>query len=82
MDSHTITMIAIVSLGAVILYLLDRYSKNEEIQWADAGKIATISSLLTGGILFAVATDVGGTVVDAIKHGASESEMFVGRPSF
>lgn len=76
-------MIGIVVVGAVALYMLDRYQKKQEIVWTDAGKIGVASGVLTGGVLFAASTDAGVAVVDAVKSGATTaSEMFVGKPSF
>ena len=84
MESSMVAMIiGIVVVGAVALYVIDRYTKKEEIVWADAAKIGVVSSLLTGGVVFATSSDVGTAVVDAVKTGASTaSDMFVGKPSF
>lgn len=83
MDSMGLLMVAIVVVGAVAMYMLDRYQKKQEISWADAGKIGVGAGILTGGVLVATTTDAGSAVVDAVKSGAaSASEMFVGKPSF
>jgi preprotein translocase subunit YajC len=83
MDSLWMMMVAIVAIGAIAMYMLDRYQKKQEISWTDAGKIGVGAGILTGGVLVATTTDAGSAVVDAVKSGASTaSEMFVGKPSF
>jgi preprotein translocase subunit YajC len=83
MESMGLLMVAIVVIGAVAMYMLDRYQKKQEISWTDAGKIGVGAGILTGGVLVATTTDAGTAVVDAVKSGAaSASEMFVGKPSF
>lgn len=73
-----------VALVAFIMYALDRRSKGEPIAWEIAGKIFTVSGLLTAGVVFATATDVP-VVTEAVKAVADVStaqEMFVGVPTF
>jgi hypothetical protein len=78
-------IVGIVLAAAVALYIMERWSKGEEIVVADAGKIGIAASALTGGILFAVggseeaitlASDTATTVVDVAQ------DMFVGKPAF
>jgi len=78
-------VVGIVLLAAVALYVMERWSKGEEIVVADAGKIGIAASALTGGILFAVggseeivtmASEASSTVVDVAQ------DMFVGKPAF
>lgn len=83
MDASWLLLIAIVTVGAVALYVVDRYTKQQEIVWGDAAKVGVAGSVLSGGILFATTTDAGTAVVDAVKTTAvSAQEMFVGKPSF
>lgn len=81
MDTTTLTMIGIVTFGAIALYVLDRYSKQQEIVWSDAAKVGVAGSLLTGGIVFAIGGDGGAAVVDAVQK-TIESDIFLGKPSF
>lgn len=83
MDTNWILIIAVVTLGAIAVYLVDRYTRKQEIIWGDALKIGVAGSVLTGGVLAATTTDAGSAVVDAVKtSAASAQEMFVGKPSF
>lgn len=81
MDTTTLMMIGIVAFGAIGLYVLDRYSKQQEIVWSDAGKIGVAGSLLTAGIVFAIGGEASTVVADAVQK-TIESEMFIGKPSF
>jgi hypothetical protein len=73
-------MVAIVVVGAVAMYMLDRYQKKQDIVWTDAGKVAAAAGVLTGGVLVATTTEAGSAVVDAVK--TTTADMFVGKPSF
>ena len=77
---------AAVAMVAFILYVLERRSKGESIEWADAGKISLISGLLTSGVVFATTTDGIVSipeVVNTISEKAGDvQDMFVGTPSF
>lgn len=80
MDTTAFLIVGGIALAAVALYVMDRYSKGKEIVWPDLGKIGVVSSLLTGGVLFAVQSDAGVAVVESVK--ATTQEMFVGTPAF
>lgn len=80
MDGTAFLIVGAIAAAAVGLYVMDRYSKGKEIIWTDLGKIGVVSSLLSGGILFAVQTDAGAAVVESVK--ATTQEMFVGTPAF
>lgn len=80
MDATAFLIVGGIVLAAVVLYVMDRYSKGKEIVWTDMGKIGVVSSLLTGGVLFAVQTDAGAAVVESVK--TTTQEMFVGTPAF
>ena len=76
-----------VALVAFIMYALDRRSKGEPIAWESAGKIFTVSGLLTAGVVFATGSEVP-AVAEAVKTVAENvdvsaaQEMFVGVPTF
>ena len=80
MDTMLLLAVGAIAVAAVVLYIMDRYSKTEPIVWADAAKVAVAGSLLTGGVLFATTSEVGATVVEAVK--THTQDMFVGKPSF
>lgn len=80
MEGTAFLIVGGIALAAVALYVMDRYSKGKEIVWTDLGKIGVVSSLLTGGVLFAVQSDAGAAVVESVK--ATTQEMFVGTPAF
>uniref|UniRef100_A0A6C0KH10 Uncharacterized protein n=1 Tax=viral metagenome TaxID=1070528 RepID=A0A6C0KH10_9ZZZZ len=70
-----------VALVCFIMYALERRSKNESIQWVDAGKITMFGGILTACVVFATSSEV---VVDAVKNIEipAVQDMFVGTPSF
>lgn len=72
-----------VGLVCFILYVLDRKSKSEPIDWLTAIKITIFGSVLAGGVTFATATE---KVVEVIKQLPPEvpptQDMFVGIPTF
>jgi hypothetical protein len=81
MDVQTLGMIAAaVALGAIILYVLDRWSKKEDVDVANAAKLGVSAAAVAGGVAYAVgAEDVAG-VAETVTTAAQE--MFVGKPEF
>lgn len=83
MDTNWLLIVAVVTLGAIAIYLVDRYTRKQEIVWGDALKVGVAGSVLSGGVLVATTTDAGSAVVEAVKTSAANAqEMFVGKPSF
>lgn len=80
-DLYTLGMIAgVVAVLAVLLYVWDRNSKGEPVEWLDLGKFAVGAGGVAGGIAYAVGTE---ETVDAVTAVASQAqEMFVGKPGF
>jgi hypothetical protein len=78
MDLYILTMIAgVVAVLTFVLYLWDRSSKQQPIEWLDAGKIALSAGGVASGVAYAVGSeDAVGTVV------AAAQDMFVGKPEF
>lgn len=75
-----------VGLACFIIYALDRRSKQEPIDWAQATKITLFSGILTSGVVFASTTDIP-DMTESIKNTVTEiapavEDMFVGMPSF
>ena len=83
-DIQTIGMIiAAVAVVAILLYVWDRRTKQERIDWTTAGKLAMGAGGLTGGVLYAVGDDAVETVVEATASVVSAAQdMFVGKPAF
>ena len=80
-DTYTLAMIAgVVAVIAFVLYIWDRKTKGEEIEWLDAGKLALGAGGAAGGIAYAVGAE---DVADAVSSVATQAqEMFVGKPEF
>lgn len=74
-----------VALVAFIIYALDRRSKEQPIEWDQAGKVSLISGLITSGVVFATTADPS-AVTESVKTATEAVEtvqdMFVGTPSF
>jgi hypothetical protein len=70
-----------VALVCFIVYALERRSKDEPIDWTDAGKLSLFGGIISAGVVFATTTDV---VTDAVKtmEIPSVQDMFIGRPTF
>ena len=80
-DTYTLAMIAgVVAVIAFVLYIWDRKSKGEDIEWLDAGKLALGAGGAAGGIAYAVGAE---EVTEAVSAVATQAqEMFVGKPEF
>jgi hypothetical protein len=82
MDIQTIGMIvAAVAVVMLVLYVMDRRSKEQPIEIVDAAKLAVGASTIAGGVAYAVAgaEDAAG-LVETVTETAQE--MFVGKPDF
>jgi hypothetical protein len=80
-DIYTMGMIAgLVAVVSFVLYVWDRNTKGETVEWLDAGKLA----LGAGGVASGIAYAVGGEdALDTVASVASTAqEMFVGKPEF
>uniref|UniRef100_A0A6C0JZW0 Uncharacterized protein n=1 Tax=viral metagenome TaxID=1070528 RepID=A0A6C0JZW0_9ZZZZ len=71
-----------IALACFIIYVLDRKSKSEPLQWDVAGKLSTIGGLIASGIAFVTSGDIpiAETVAEVAK--SVPEEMFVGTPTF
>ena len=80
-DVYTLGLIAgAVAVVAFVLYIWERTSKNQEIEWLDAGKLALGAGGVVGGVAYAVGSD---NVVESVTSAASAAQdMFVGKPEF
>ena len=78
MDLYILAMIAgVVAVLTFVLYLWDRSSKQQPIEWLDAGKIALSAGGVASGVAYAVGSeDAVASVVSAAQ------DMFVGKPEF
>jgi len=81
MDLQLLAMIAgVVAVVAFVLYVWDRYSKAEPVEWLDAGKLSLGAGGVAGGIAYALGSE---DAVDAVTTAATTAqEMFVGKPEF
>ena len=82
MDNTTMLLMVagVVAVIAFVLYVWDRKSKGDDIEWMDAGKLALGAGATAGGIAYAVGTE---DVADAVTSVAEKAqEMFVGKPEF
>jgi hypothetical protein len=72
-----ITVLAIVTFAVIVLYVVERYTRNKQIEVLDAAKLGVLSAAITGGVLYTID---GSEVVPTIVEKAQD--MFVGKPSF
>ena len=74
------TIAGVVAVLAFVLYIWDRYSKAEAIEWLDAGKLSLGAGGVAGGIAYALGSE---DAMEAVTSAASSAqEMFVGKPGF
>lgn len=80
-DVYTLGMIAgIVAVVAFVLYIWERTSKSQEIEWLDAGKLAIGAGGVAGGVAYAVGSD---DMLESVSSVASVAQdMFVGKPDW
>jgi hypothetical protein len=80
-EMYTLAMVAgVVAVIAFVLYIWDRKTKGEDVEWLEAGKLALGAGGAAGGIAYAVGTE---DVADAVSTVADKAqEMFVGKPEF
>ena len=83
-DVYTLGMIAgIVAVVAFVLYVWERNSKSEEVDWLDAGKLALGAGGVAGGVAYAVGSDGVDAAVESVTTAAAAAQdMFVGKPGF
>jgi hypothetical protein len=81
MDIQTLGMIGLaVAVVAVVLYVWDRRTKQQGIDYADAAKLALGAGAGASGIAYAVgAPDIAETVASTAEM---VQEMFTGKPEF
>jgi membrane-associated protease RseP (regulator of RpoE activity) len=83
-DPQTIGIIAgIVAVVAIVLYVWDRRTKRESVDWVNAAKLALGAGGVAGGVAYAVDGDAIETAVEAGQAVVAQAQdMFVGRPTF
>ena len=83
-DVYTFGMIAgVVAVIAFVLYVWERTSKNQDIEWMDAGKLALGAGGVAGGVAYAVGSDGVDAAVESVTSAAAATqEMFTGKPAF
>jgi hypothetical protein len=81
MDIQTLGMIGLaVAVVAVVLYVWDRRTKQQGIDYTDAAKLALGVGAGASGIAYAVGTpDIAETVASTAEM---VQEMFTGKPEF
>jgi hypothetical protein len=81
METQTLAIIAVgVAVVAIVLYVWDRRSSAEEVDWSNATKLAIGAGGIAGGVAYAVGTEDAAEVIQTVS--SSVQDMFVGRPSF
>ena len=82
MDTNLLIVIVLVAVGAVVVYIAERYTKKKPVDWTDASKIGLLSGAGAGGLLFAMGGDTETVVATASVASTAVQDMFVGKPSF
>ena len=71
-----ITLVAIVVFAVIVIYVVERYTRQKKINVGSALKLGALSAGLTAGVLYAIDEDIIATVTETAQ------DMFVGKPSF
>lgn len=84
MDIQTLGLLAgVVAAVAIVLYIWDRRSKQQSVDYADATKIALGAGTLAGGVAYAVGGEGLADAIETMTESAQAAqEMFVGKPDF
>lgn len=81
MDTYTLAIVAgAVAVVAFVFYIWDRYSKEQPVDWMDAGKLALSAGGVASGVAYAVGSDGATDAVEAVT--TATQDMFVGHPEF
>ncbi len=70
------TIVGLVAFAAIVLYVVERYTRGKKIDALDGTKLGVLSAGLTGGVLYAIGDETVATVVETAQ------DMFVGKPTF
>ena len=77
MDTQTLgTIVGVVILVTVVLYVWDRRTKHQAIDYMDAAKLAIGAGGIAGGVTYAMGSDSIPDVMESVQ------DMFVGKPEF
>ena len=80
-DLYILGVVAVtVACVAIALYVWDRNTKGEEVDWSDAMKLAMGAGSVASGVAYAVGTDGAEAAVETVT--AAAQDMFVGKPGF
>ena len=83
-DTYNIAMIlGLVVVTVAVLYVLDRRSRKQPVDWVDLSKLVLGTSAVTGGVVYSVgdgALEGVETILETVAEAAPE--MFVGKPGF
>ena len=80
-DLYILGIIAgVVAVVAFVLYIWDRYSKEQPVDWMDAGKLAISAGGVASGVAYAVGTDGAEAAIETVT--TATQDMFTGKPGF
>jgi hypothetical protein len=84
MDTQTIGIIVVAVVAVVVLlYVYDRRTKQQPIDFVDAAKLAVGAGSIAGGVTYAVTGESIPDITETVSKVAEVSqEMFVGKPEF
>lgn len=84
MDTRTLGIIvAAVVVAVVVLYIYDRRTKQQTVDYVDAAKLAVGAGAIAGGVTYAVGGEALPDVMESVSKGTElVQEMFTGKPEF
>jgi hypothetical protein len=69
-------VVGIVVVATLLLYVVDRRSKGEPMDYAILAKFGAFAGIVSGGIVVGLQSDAVSTAVETAQ------DMFVGKPAF
>ena len=84
MEYQTFAIIAaVVAIVAIVLYVWERRTKQQSVEWTDAAKLGVGAGSIAGGVAYAMGAEgVADTVERVAEVASAAQEMFVGKPEF
>lgn len=74
------TIVGIIVFAVLVLYVVERYTRQKRINVGSALKLGILSAGLTTGVLYAIDGNDISTVVASVTDSAQD--MFIGKPAF
>jgi TRAP-type C4-dicarboxylate transport system permease small subunit len=77
------TIVLVVVFAVVVIYVVERYTRQKPVEVSDALKLGALGGAVTGGVLYTIGEGGGAATTELLDAATSAAQdMFVGKPSF